>query len=128
MAQVNFITESVQTQVLTISQQLNAGIRFLDIRCHHAVTSTQNILAIYHGVFEDQLPDFADTNRLAAPQFLYFDEVLTETTGFLNANPSETVLMRIQSENGDDNPATFERMCLCLWSLYTYVNKKFIEK
>ncbi|MDV5139644.1 hypothetical protein CYR40_11200 [Chimaeribacter arupi] len=71
---------AIANQVMTISQQLNAGIRYLDIRVRHI----DNHFAIHHG------PVY---------QHLNFDDVLSQTTAFLAANPTETVFMRIKEEH-----------------------------
>ncbi len=94
----------VQTQRLNIGEQLDAGIRYLDIRCRHI----SNRFAIHHGVF------FLN---------LFFGEVLNTVCGFLNSNPSETVLMRVKEEHVPRNNTrsfeeTFEAYFKehnCLW-------------
>ncbi len=82
----------VVTQGTTLTEQLNQGIRFLDIRIHHK----HDQLALVHG--EAFLVDF-------------FVSVLRDTTRFLNQNPSETVLMRIKSNEvpQSNNTASFEQ-------------------
>jgi len=76
--------DAVQTQSLTIRQQLDAGIRFLDIRLRHI----DNKFTIHHGAFY---------------QHMNFDDVLTQVRDFLNANKSETVLMRVKQEHTTEN-------------------------
>ncbi|WP_165699634.1 phosphatidylinositol-specific phospholipase C domain-containing protein [Chimaeribacter californicus] len=71
---------AIANQVMTISQQLNAGIRYLDIRVRHI----DNHFAIHHG------PVY---------QHLNFDDVLSQTAAFLAANPTEIVFMRIKEEH-----------------------------
>jgi 1-phosphatidylinositol phosphodiesterase len=76
----------VLTQSMNISNQLNGGIRAMDIR----LKIDDGELMVYHGI---------------APQGLAFDgDVLATVTSFLAAHPSETVLMRIKDE--DAPPAT----------------------
>jgi 1-phosphatidylinositol phosphodiesterase len=73
-------------QSMNVSNQLNAGIRAMDIR----LKIDDGELMVYHGI---------------APQGLDFDaDVLDTVTSFLAAHPSETVLMRIKDE--DAPPAT----------------------
>jgi 1-phosphatidylinositol phosphodiesterase len=67
------------TQSLSIAQQLNSGIRFLDIRCRHV----SNEFIIYHG--------FVNLN-------LNFDQIIQYARDFLQYNPTETILMRIKEE------------------------------
>jgi len=77
-------------QTLTIGDQLNAGVRFLDIRCRHI----NDAFAIHHGQV------YQNAN---------FDDVLNATIGFLNANPSETVIMSVKEEyNASGNTRSFE--------------------
>lgn len=67
------------TQTLSIRQQLDAGIRFLDIR----LRATGDSFAIHHGlVFQD----------------LMFGDVLDDVRDFLAQHPGETVLMRVKDE------------------------------
>lgn len=68
------------TQKLTLSEQYEQGIRFVDIRCRHF----KNKFTIHHG------PMYLNAN---------FDDVLTDTRNFLKANPSEAVIMRVKSEH-----------------------------
>ncbi|WP_405979531.1 phosphatidylinositol-specific phospholipase C [Streptomyces sp. NBC_00158] len=78
----------VACQNTTIAQQLDSGIRFLDVRCR----VTGGSFAIHHGSF------FQD---------LMFGDVLAACRNFLAAHPSETVLMRVKQEYSSDSDATF---------------------
>ena len=73
------LTGTARCQNLTILEQLDVGVRFLDIRCRHM----NNMFTIYHGLVHQQLS---------------FTQVLTDTQEFLKLNPSETVVMSIQEE------------------------------
>ncbi len=73
-------TPSTRTQRLTLEEQLNAGIRFLDIRCRHI----NNAFAIHH-----------DRVYLR----LNFDDVLKVCKAFLTANPSECIVMSVKDEH-----------------------------
>ncbi len=73
-----------QTQSLDLRKQLDAGVRALDIRCRHIANS----FTIHHGVV------YLHVN---------FDDVLRTTIQFLNANPSETVVMRVKKEHTEEN-------------------------
>ena len=77
-----------KNQTLTIRQQLDAGIRYFDIR----LRSVKNSLLLYHG-----------------PMYLgqSFNEVMTITRDFLEEHPSETVLMRIKKEQPDLSTLSF---------------------
>lgn len=71
-----------KNQTLDIRQQLDAGIRYFDIR----LKSVHDSLHLYHG-----------------PMYLRqtFNEIMTITRDFLDEHPSETVLMRIKKEKPD---------------------------
>jgi 1-phosphatidylinositol phosphodiesterase len=78
---VDFVTALwVQCQNWTVTQQLNAGVRFLDVRCH---TEPDGTLRIHHLFIDEQLS---------------LTDVLRECVAFLAANPTEALLMRVQQE------------------------------
>ena len=71
--------DATQTQSLSLADQLNSGIRALDIRCRHK----KDQFEINHGmVFQKSS----------------FDEVMRTVTAFLKKNPTEVVLMRVREE------------------------------
>ena len=89
---------TAKCQNLTIHQQLNAGVRFLDIRCRHL----NDAFVIHHG---------------QVYQKLNFTDVLNAVSGFLGANPNETVLMSVKEEyDAEGNTRTFAE------TFTTYVN------
>jgi 1-phosphatidylinositol phosphodiesterase len=67
-----------ENQTLTIPQQLNAGIRYLDLRGRHI----RNKLELHHGFMY---------------QHMDLDDALRAVVSFLDANPTETVLIRLTS-------------------------------
>jgi 1-phosphatidylinositol phosphodiesterase len=71
---------TIKCQTLTIPEQLQAGVRFLDIRCRHV----KNTFLIYHG------PVY---------QRLSFNGVLDACGAFLRENPTECVIMSVKEEN-----------------------------
>ncbi|RPK74600.1 phosphatidylinositol-specific phospholipase C [Streptomyces sp. ADI95-17] len=77
-----------ECQNTTIAEQLDSGIRFLDVRCR----VTGGSFAIHHG---------------ASYQNLMFGDVLGACWDFLAAHPSETVLMRVKQEYSEESDATF---------------------
>lgn len=82
--------DAIANQVMTISQQLNAGIRYLDIRLRHI----DNKFAIHHGV---------------KYQHLNFDDVMTEVSQFLASHPKEMIFMRLRDEyKGANNTRSIE--------------------
>lgn len=78
----------VACQNTSIAQQLDSGIRFLDVRCRVSGGS----FAIHHGAYY---------------QNLMFGDVLGACWAFLAAHPSETVLMRLKQEYSEESDATF---------------------
>jgi 1-phosphatidylinositol phosphodiesterase len=78
------IAGTAKCQNLTISEQLNVGVRFLDIRCRHI----DNTFTIHHG---------------AVYQNINFTDVLNMVIGFLNSNPTECVLMSVKEEHDPSN-------------------------
>ncbi|WP_069171430.1 phosphatidylinositol-specific phospholipase C [Streptomyces griseus] len=77
-----------ECQNTTIAEQLNSGIRFLDVRCR----ITGGSFAIHHG---------------ASYQNLMFGDVLGACWDFLAAHPTETVLMRVKQEYSEEGDAAF---------------------
>ena len=69
-----------RTQTWTLNEQMNAGIRYLDVRLRRI----NNILRAYHA-FVDQKENF--------------DSILRNVIGFLNRNPTECIIMEINSEH-----------------------------
>nr|WP_254912624.1 phosphatidylinositol-specific phospholipase C domain-containing protein [Bacillus thuringiensis] len=74
-----------QTQTMSLSTQLNSGVRFFDIRARHI----ENSFAIHHGsVFQNAF---------------FGKDVVEEMIQFLNNNPNETILMRLKEEHTPSN-------------------------
>lgn len=70
-----------KTQSLNISSQLEMGIRYLDVR----FKLRDNNLLAYHG------PVY---------QYSTFNDLLFSVSSFLMSHPSETILIRVQNEDG----------------------------
>jgi 1-phosphatidylinositol phosphodiesterase len=85
------VSGTAKCQSLSIADQLNAGARFLDIRCRHI----DNAFAIHHGsIYQNE----------------NFDDVLNACYSFLNANPTETIIMSVKEEYDESNcTETFEQ-------------------
>ncbi|WP_455350970.1 phosphatidylinositol-specific phospholipase C [Streptomyces sp. SYSU K217416] len=81
----------VACQNISVADQLNRGIRFLDVRCR----VTGDSFAIHHGAYY---------------QNLMFGDVLGACRDFLAARPSETVLMRVKQEYSEASDAEFRRV------------------
>ena len=67
-------------QTLTLREQLDSGVRFLDIRCRHQ----RDRFHIYHGVIN---------------QHISFAQVIRVCEEFLVENPTETLLMSVKEES-----------------------------
>lgn len=78
-------SDLAQAQSLTITEQLEAGVRFLDLRGR----PVNDTLEVFHG---------------AIPQDQDFGEAFGAIDSFLEANPSETVVVYTQQENGNELP------------------------
>jgi 1-phosphatidylinositol phosphodiesterase len=81
-------SDSAQCQWFGITQLLNRGIRFLDIRCRYITDGEggriENIyFPIHHGSIYQQI---------------LFEEVQAQCVAFLTLNPSECILMNVQME------------------------------
>ena len=66
-------------QNLNLRDQCESGVRYVDIRCKHL----NDRFEIYHGVIS---------------QGLSFDDVLGQLTGFLQANPTECLIVAVKQE------------------------------
>lgn len=98
-ARVEPVAGTAKCQDLNIADQLEAGIRFLDIRCRHI----DNAFAIHHG---------------AIYQNLNFDDVLTTCRSFLSNHPREVIVMCVKEEyDASNNTRSFEE------TFNTYVTK-----
>lgn len=81
-----------QCQWYGIIEQLRRGTRFLDIRCNYEapLESGQTnpvYFPVYHGI---------------ANMYLTFEEVQAQCVAFLDANPSECILMNVQKNDDSD--------------------------
>ncbi len=82
-------------QSLTVSRQLQGGIRFLDIR----VRLGKGKLRLVHSV----APCF---RKGILPRFLYLENVVEDCRKFLRENPSETIIFCLRREAGEDEKST----------------------
>ena len=82
-------------QDVPLADQLQAGIRVLDIRCKNEYSrASGHYFSLYHGFY-----CYLGT----------FDEVADECKAFLTAHPGETVVMRIMQELTPPNPKSPSR-------------------
>src|SRR5437588_221434 len=81
---------TARCQNLAILDQLEVGVRYLDIRCRHV----NDDLAVYHGLIS---------------QHLTFHAVVTACARFLDAHPTECIIVSLQEEYLPlNNTRTFE--------------------
>lgn len=92
----------VQTQSLSLENQLKAGIRVFDIRCK----AESNFFYIYHGFIY---------------QFDNLDNVFSTMTNFLKKHPSELLLVSIKQEHSRVSNSEFTK-------IYYDYKEKYKEK
>lgn len=81
----------------TITEQLNSGVRFLDIRVEKDVEK----LKIVHDIADCKNPE----NKKVK---LYLDDVIKDCKYFLSENPSETILLCYKRDDGENQEKTFD--------------------
>ena len=91
-------------QSLNITEQLNAGIRFLDIRCE--VNTDNHSVWTVHG----------STDCWNGDDYYYLDYVFNDIYSFLDAHPSETVLVCIKEDDGGNGVPHFTN------AVYEYIH------
>ena len=96
-----------KTQDLTIYEQLNMGIRALDIR----VESSGNQLEMVHGAAKA----FTTPNKLGKQMDMEY--VLGACYDFLRENPTETIVFQFKNDNGKENEKCFDNL------FFTYISK-----
>ncbi|MDQ0110161.1 1-phosphatidylinositol phosphodiesterase [Chitinophaga terrae (ex Kim and Jung 2007)] len=90
-ARVEPVSGTAKCQNLSIREQLDAGTRYLDIRCRHI----GDAFAIHHG---------------SIYQNLNFNDVITACYDFLATNPTETIIMSVKEEyDPSNNTRSFEQ-------------------
>lgn len=94
-----------QTQSQNIYEQLNIGIRALDIR----VESKGERLKMVHGVVKA----FCTANRSGGQMDL--ENVLDHCYKFLEENPSETIIFQFKNDSNSENEKCFDNL------FYTYI-------
>lgn len=104
-----------KTQDLTISEQLEIGVRALDIR----VASKGERLKMVHGIAKA----FNTPNKLGRQMDL--EDVLLQCYSFLKQNPTETIIFQFKNDSNEENEKCFDNL------FNTYLkgneNKWFLE-
>jgi hypothetical protein len=88
---------AVQANSLSITAQLKAGVRFLDIRTRR----TKDALAIHHGAFF---------------QHQMFGNVLEDVIAFLAQQPKEVIIMRVKAD--EHGPEKNSQDFTTIWASY----------
>lgn len=90
-------SRNAKCQELSITEQLQIGIRFIDLR----VKKKKDELILVHGV----LTCYEDKNK---KNILSLDKVIAECRKFLSLYPSETVLLSLKRDDGVSSEETFD--------------------
>lgn len=101
------LVHSVRTQAMNLRTQLDSGIRVLDIRVKY---ESSTYLSIYHGIV-----------------YLGYslEDVLQTVQSFLQANPTEFVLLRVKQENSSASDA---QMKVAFDSYYNRYKSMFYQE
>ena len=91
-------------QSMNITEQLNAGVRFLDIRCE--VDPNSYSVKTVHG----------ETDCWNGDDYYYLDFVFQDIYNWLDAHPSETVYVCIKEDYGDNGVPSFTN------AIYEYIH------
>lgn len=92
---------SVRCQAVGVAEQLDNGVRFLDVRVRpdDAANPTKDTLMLVHGVFPISLTGCK-----------HFRDLVDDVTAFLDRNPTETVIMSVKREGpGEHTDAQLSR-------------------
>ncbi len=100
----SYVTSTAKCQSLNITEQLNAGVRFLDVRCECDANSLS--VKTVHG----------SADCWNGNDYYYLDFVFQDVYNWLASHPSETVLISIKEDDGDVGAATFTR------AVYEYIH------
>ncbi len=100
----SYVTSTAKCQSLNITEQLNAGVRFLDVRCE-CDSGTLSVKTV-HGSADCWNGD----------DYYYLDFVFQDVYNWLDSHPSETVLISVKEDDGDVGAATFTR------AIYEYIH------
>ena len=103
--QLAFVTKC---QALPVGGQLDAGIRYLDIR----LGADGERLKLMHGFTN------CTTSGWPWAGTLMLDDVLDDCYAFLSAHPTETVVFAVKQEHGDESVAQFQRL------LHAYIDRQ----
>ena len=101
---INLLIRNVKCQKLYIPELLEAGVRHLDIRCE--TDKNSHSTKTVHSTF-----DCYKNNT-----YYYLDFVFQEVYDFLDAHPTETVILQIKEDDAKKGPPTFTE------AIYEYIH------
>ena len=99
-----FTSRIAKCQSLNITEQLNAGVRFLDIRCE-VDSSTHSVKTVHGSV------DCWNGN-----DYYYLDFLFRDIYNWLDEHPSESVFLMIKEDDGNVGAPTFTS------AIYEYIH------
>lgn len=106
----SYASKWAKCQSLSITEQLNIGVRYLDMRLEYDTSCVGNVRVVHSTV------DCWNGNN--AKLTLY--EVLNFCYDFLDANPSEAIIISVKEDDGDNASA----LANAIWDLiYQNINK-----
>lgn len=92
----------------SVAQQLEIGVRYLDLR----VELSKGKLKLVHSVIDSKKSAFSFEK-------LWLDDVISDCSHFVKRNPSETVIMNFQIDDGKDHVSASD----VLFERYVFSNK-----
>ena len=101
---INLLIRNVKCQKLYIPELLEAGVRHLDIRCE--TDKNSHSTKTVHSTFD----------CYKNGTYYYLDFVFQEVYDFLDAHPTETVILQIKEDDAKKGPPTFTE------AIYEYIH------
>jgi 1-phosphatidylinositol phosphodiesterase len=102
--------DAVETQTRTLNEQLESGIRFIDIRCRHI----DDVFTIHHGLVYQKIN--------------FGNGVLKVCLDFLRDHPKETIVMSVKPEyQPSNNTMTFEQTFMWYLQQYECIDKWWLK-
>ena len=87
-----------RTQALSIAEQLEAGVRYFDMRFE----KTENGFKAVHSLSDCREGKSIFSEKLTA------EKIIGDCSAFLSENPSETILFQLREDDGDAGDSFFE--------------------
>ncbi|NLA72573.1 MAG: phosphatidylinositol-specific phospholipase C domain-containing protein [Clostridiales bacterium] len=103
-------------QNISVAQQLELGVRYLDLRVEHS----KGKLKLVHSIIDCKKSAFSFEK-------LWLDDIIDDCSRFIKENPSETIIMNFQIDDGKEHllasDVLFERYVFSNKSLWFTENK-----